>query len=109
MRCADVFCLPTELDPCPLVFIEAAAEGLPSVAFYSGGVPELIRHGETGLLSYPNDIGGLTRNLRALIEDRESARRLGRAAQRRAVEEFNPTLAAKRWIDLLQQFAAGSP
>lgn len=107
MRCADVFCLPTELDPCPLVFIEAAAEGLPSVAFYSGGVPELIRHGETGLLSYPNDIGGLARNLLVLVEDRESARRLGRAAQRRALEEFNPTQVAKRWMDLLQQYVAG--
>jgi glycosyltransferase involved in cell wall biosynthesis len=107
MRCADVFCLPTELDPCPLVFLEAASEGLPSVAFYSGGVPELIRHGETGLLSYPNDIDGLACNLRCLIEDRESARRLGRAAQRRALEEFNPTLVAKRWMDLLQQFVAG--
>lgn len=66
MRSLHVFCLPTELDPCPLVFLEAGAEGLPPVADYSGGVPELIFHGQTGLLSYPRDIHGLAANTLAV-------------------------------------------
>jgi glycosyltransferase involved in cell wall biosynthesis len=61
-----VFRLTTDLDPCPLVFLEAGAAGLPFVAYYSGGVPELIFHGQTGLLSYPRDIHGLAANILAV-------------------------------------------
>jgi glycosyltransferase involved in cell wall biosynthesis len=105
MQIADVFCLPTELDPCPLVFIEAAVEGLPSVAYHSGGVPELVVHGQTGLLSYPRDIGALASNLRSVLEDRDLAQQLGRAARRRALEIFSPRETARRWIALLERFA----
>jgi glycosyltransferase involved in cell wall biosynthesis len=105
MRSADVFCLPTELDPCPLVFIEAAAEGLPSVAYYSGGVPELVIHDQTGLLSYPQDASALASNLRVLLENRDLAQKMGRAAKRRALETFDPRETARRWVSLLARFA----
>jgi glycosyltransferase involved in cell wall biosynthesis len=105
MQIADVFCLPTELDPCPLVFFEAAAEGLPSVAYHSGGVPEIILHGQTGLLSYPRDISSLANNLCSLLENRSLAQQLGRSARKRALEQFSPRETATRWSELLNQFA----
>lgn len=103
MRCSDVFCLPTELDPCPLVFLEASAEGLPSVAYHSGGVPELISHGQTGLLSYPRNQEALARNLLRVLKDRDLAQRLGQRAKLTALEKFHPGKAALLWHRALNE------
>jgi D-inositol-3-phosphate glycosyltransferase len=102
MRSANVFCLPTELDPCPLVFLEAMTEGLPVAAYYSGGVPEMVLHSQTGLLSYPGDIQMLAMNIRTLLSDTAYAQRLGEAGKKRAAREFNPAVVVERWLNVLQ-------
>jgi glycosyltransferase involved in cell wall biosynthesis len=53
-RDADFFLLPTRADCYGIVFCEAAAHGVPSVAPATGGVPGAIRDGETGILLQPN-------------------------------------------------------
>jgi len=105
MQSADVFCLPTELDPCPLVFLEAMAEGMPVVAYQSGGIPELVMHNQTGLLSYPGDISALADNLLKVLSNPDLARRLGQAGKQRASDEFAPPRVADRWLKVLQQLA----
>jgi glycosyltransferase involved in cell wall biosynthesis len=105
MRTANVFCLPTEMDPCPLVFLESSAEGLPSVAYYSGGVPELILDGQTGFLVYPGQIDRLAAHLLQLLQVPKLAIQLGSAAKRRALELFEPDLVSSRWVELLSGFA----
>jgi glycosyltransferase involved in cell wall biosynthesis len=58
MRAADCLLYPTLADNHPLVLLEAAALELPVVSFRVGGVPEIVAHGETGLLaSPPGEIG----------------------------------------------------
>jgi phosphatidyl-myo-inositol dimannoside synthase len=67
--------------------VEASASGVPVVAGRSGGIPEAVRDGETGLLvdaEQPEEVG---RALCSLLEDRALAQRLG-AAGRRAVESY---------------------
>lgn len=110
MRCADVFCLPTQLDPCPLVFLEASAEGLPSVAYLSGGVPELVFSERTGLLSYPRDINALSTNLIRVLSNGEFAKSLGAAAKDAASGIFHPKRSAERWVEVLKSISgeAGS-
>lgn len=100
---SNVFCLPTELDPCPLVFLEAMAAGLPVVAFYSGGVPEMVLHNQTGLLSYPGDIQALATNLRKVLVDTSYAQRLGESGKKRVETEFTPAIIADRWLKLLYE------
>jgi D-inositol-3-phosphate glycosyltransferase len=102
MRSANVFCLPTELDPCPLVFLEAMAEGIPVVAYYSGGVPEMVLHNQTGLLSYPGDIQTLAANLQKLLSATTYAQRLGESGKLRVMAEFTPEIVANRWLKVLQ-------
>ena len=100
----NIFCLPTQLEPCALVFLEAMMAKLPIVAYYSGGVPEQVINNETALLSYPEDISRLSQNLITLVTNPELARNLGEAGKRRAVNEFSPNIVSKRWLSVLESF-----
>ncbi len=53
MHAIDVMCLPSHREPFGLVYIEAALAGKPVIACGAGGAPEIIAHGETGLLVPP--------------------------------------------------------
>ena len=61
-----------------LVYLEAAAHGLPIVAHRVGGVAEAVSHGENGILVEPDDIEELTQAFRRLVEDQSLRREMGR-------------------------------
>jgi phosphatidyl-myo-inositol dimannoside synthase len=67
--------------------VEASASGVPILAGHSGGIPEAVREGETGLLVDTEEPDEVCRTLRSLLDDRPLAQRLG-AAGRRAVESY---------------------
>jgi glycosyltransferase involved in cell wall biosynthesis len=71
-----------------LVNLEASAVGLPSVASDIGGIPEFVRHGETGLLVPPGDARALAAALLSLHGDRSRCAAMGRAARSFAETEF---------------------
>lgn len=66
---------------------EASACGIPVVGGLSGGIPDAVRDGETGLLVDPERVEPVIQALRLLLTDRELTRRLG-AGGRKAVETF---------------------
>lgn len=70
--------------------IEAAALGIPSIGARSGGIPELIEDGQTGLVVAPDSIhGGLKDALARLETQRDVCRRMGQAARDRAIRHFS--------------------
>jgi glycosyltransferase involved in cell wall biosynthesis len=69
-----------------LVYLEAGAHGLPTLAHRTGGVPEAVRDGVTGLLSAPEDRAGLAAALARLVNDPALRARLGHAARARVLE-----------------------
>ena len=69
--------------------IEASASGLPVVGGRSGGVPDAVREGETGLLVDPDDVDVVAAAIRRLLGDPELARRLGAAGRAAAETYFN--------------------
>ena len=79
---ADVFCLPSRQEGFGIVFVEAMAAGLPVVAARAGAVPEVVRHGRTGLLVPPSDPDALATALISLLKNPEKRRRLGAAGPR---------------------------
>jgi phosphatidylinositol alpha-1,6-mannosyltransferase len=94
--CADVFAAPNrtrwgglEQEGFGIVFLEAAACGVPQVAGDSGGAPEAVVHGETGLLvgrpAIPSEVAAA---LERLLDDPAERRRLGEQSRKRAVELF---------------------
>ena len=78
---ADVFVLASRSEGLPLSVVEAMAAGLPVVASDVGGLRELVRDGETGMLVPSRDPAALADALQPLLADRELRRRLGSAGR----------------------------
>ena len=78
------------LENAPLVAIEAAAYGRAVIASRVGGLPELVKDGETGFLFDRGDSTGLADRLRLLLTDRSLAETLGAAARERFAERLSP-------------------
>ena len=81
---ASVAVLTSDAENCPLFLLQAMSSACAVVATSVGGVPELVRHGEEGLLVPAGDVAGLAAALDRLHQDPELARRMGLAARRRA-------------------------
>jgi glycosyltransferase involved in cell wall biosynthesis len=77
-------------EPFGVVILEAMARGTAVVASRTGGIPEIVRDGETGLLVPPEDEDALAGALLAVLGDRALAERLGRAGRRVAAAHFSP-------------------
>jgi glycosyltransferase involved in cell wall biosynthesis len=76
-------------DPLPNAALEAAAAGCCVVASRHGGLPEIVRDGETGVLVAPDDPAALARALAALREDPARRERLGAAAAADVTARFS--------------------
>jgi glycosyltransferase involved in cell wall biosynthesis len=88
---ADVVAVPSKQpDPLPNAALEAAAAGCCVVASSHGGLPEILRDGETGVLVAPGDPGVLAAALRALAAAPERRAALGAAAAADVRERFSP-------------------
>lgn len=88
LRSIDVFAMPSRRESFGLSALEASACGVPVVASDIGGVPEVVRHGETGLLVPAGDVDALAVALRQLVQDAQRRRAMGAAGRRFVTERF---------------------
>jgi glycosyltransferase involved in cell wall biosynthesis len=97
MRAVDLMCLPSHREPFGLVYVEAALAERPVIACDAGGAPEIIVHGETGLLIPPpgatdstssRNVPALADAILTLLDDREQAAAMGRHSRELAVARF---------------------
>ncbi|MFT3661956.1 MAG: glycosyltransferase family 4 protein [Gordonia sp. (in: high G+C Gram-positive bacteria)] len=105
---ADVFAMPTrtrggglDVEGLGIVFLEASACGVPVVAGDSGGAPETVREGETGLVVDGRDVGAVANAVSSLLRDPERARTMGEAGRRWTVEHWQWKQQAARLQQLL--------
>jgi glycosyltransferase involved in cell wall biosynthesis len=82
---------------------------LPVVATRSGGMPEIVEHGVSGLLVERGDPAGLARVLAALLEAPDLRTRMGAAARARAERLFGSEQAARRLMDVYEEVAPCPP
>ena len=95
---ADIYIHPSFWEAFTLPILEAMASGLPVIASAVGGTPEIIRHGETGLLFQPGDPQGLAEAIIRLLEDEELRQRLRARALLELEGKFSwDTLAEELW------------
>jgi glycosyltransferase involved in cell wall biosynthesis len=85
---SSVAALPSGNESFGMFLAEAMACGLPVVASRTGGIPDVVRDGETGLLVTHGDVTELSNALRRVVEDPSLAARMGTAGRRRAESEF---------------------
>jgi N-acetyl-alpha-D-glucosaminyl L-malate synthase BshA len=89
LACADVFLLPSELESFGLSALEAMGCGVPVIGYDAGGLPEVVRHAETGFLLPVGDVEGMAARTLELLKDDERRRQMGQAGRRRAMSLFN--------------------
>ena len=80
---ADVFCMPSDSETLGFVVLESMASGVPVVGAAAGGIPDLIRDGETGYLVPPGDTDAFVAKLQAL-QDNTLRQKMGQAARKEA-------------------------
>jgi phosphatidyl-myo-inositol dimannoside synthase len=110
--CADVFAMlcrnrwgGLEQEGFGIVFLEAAAAGVPQVAGRSGGAHEAVVHGTTGLVvRYPQSVEPVVAALQVLLRDPGLRAEYGRAGRVRAVDEFAYDVLARRLADGLAEW-----
>jgi phosphatidylinositol alpha-1,6-mannosyltransferase len=102
--CADVFTMPCrtrwgglEQEGFGIVFVEAAACGVPQVAGRSGGAAEAVEHGATGyVVEQPEDPRAVADAIAAILDDPSQRAAMGQASRARAVSEFSYDVLAER-------------
>jgi glycosyltransferase involved in cell wall biosynthesis len=104
LAASDVFALASRWEGSPVSVIEAMAAGLPVVATAVGGVPELVRHGECGLLVPPGSDAELGEALRRLASDPALRREFGAACRSRAAA-FGAEAMADRYARFFERIA----
>jgi glycosyltransferase involved in cell wall biosynthesis len=89
LTAADVAVVPSHVEPLGNATLEAMAHALPLIGSDVGGIPEVIVHGETGLLVSPRDPEMLAVALERLLNSPEERRRLGEAGRLRCEMHFS--------------------
>lgn len=120
LSASDLFCLPGHVardgavEGFGLVYLEAAAMGVPSLATNAGGVEDAVDHGESGILVPPNDTDVLAAEILRLYRDPDALKRLADGALRRArgsrwesvaAETYRP--ARQKMVFMINSLAGG--
>ena len=89
--------------------IEAGACGLPVISTYSGGIPEYVEDGRTGLLTTRGDASELARAIAKVLDDAALAHVMGEAGRQRALERFTWEASTRRLVELIENARDRSP
>ena len=99
---ADIFVLASFAEGVPVVLMEAMAKEIPVISTRITGIPELIDHGNDGLLATPGDVDDLARQIGTLLEDPESGHKLGKAGREKVETVYNIGRNNKQLTNLFQ-------
>jgi glycosyltransferase involved in cell wall biosynthesis len=105
----DLVVLPSLCEGFSLAIVEAMAAGKPIIATNSGGTPEIVRHGDNGLLVPAGEPSNLAAAIRALLADPARARELAEAARVQARREFSAGRMVERVEAVYTDALARSP
>jgi glycosyltransferase involved in cell wall biosynthesis len=102
----DIFAMPSEQEGLGTSILDALAAGLPVAGSRTGGIPEIIEDGVTGLLAPPGDAKALAGALGALLDDPARAARLADAGRRRVAEDFSAAAMVEGSIAVYRELLA---
>ena len=106
----DVFVMPSRMETFGLAGLEAMACATPVIAYRTGGIPDFLEDGRTGLLAPdPGEAGGLTERLAWIKAHPNERRAMGLAARERVERHFTIQLMAERYTRLYERLLADGP
>jgi glycosyltransferase involved in cell wall biosynthesis len=101
---AGIFVLPSYAEGVPMAMLEAMSWGLPIICTPVGGIPEVVKSGENGLLVTPGDTEQLAAELTRLLEDGALRARLGAAARKTIEQSFALDVSVERLCEIYRRF-----
>jgi glycosyltransferase involved in cell wall biosynthesis len=99
---ADVFVIPSLFDNLPNVVMESMACGTPVAGFTTGGIPEMVRPGQTGELAPRGDVRALREAIESLLLRDDYRAKLSAQCREIALKEYSLEVQAARYISLYQ-------
>jgi glycosyltransferase involved in cell wall biosynthesis len=100
---ADVFVIPSLQDNLPNTTLEALACGIPTIGSNAGGIPEVIRDGQTGLVVRAGDPTALRQAIVCLLGEPERRASMAMESRRLALQEYSLDIQARRYQSLYQE------
>jgi phosphatidylinositol alpha-1,6-mannosyltransferase len=98
-----------DLEGFGIVYLEAGFFGTPPIGSRTGGIPDAVEDGVTGLLVDPGRPEELDRAIRCLLTDEALHARLAAAGRQRVLDRFFGAAPARRFLERLRQAVAGRP
>jgi glycosyltransferase involved in cell wall biosynthesis len=105
----EVLALPSRQENAPMAIIEAMAASKPVVATRVGGIPGLVRDGETGFLVEPGDASGMASALTRLLTDEGLRTTMGARARQEASSRFRQESVARKYREVYYSVAGLTP
>jgi len=103
---ADVFLLPSELESFGLSALEAMASAVPVVGSDAGGLPEVVKHTESGFLLPVGDVDGMAARTLEILKDDERRREMGQAGRQRAESLFSAERVVSQYEAMYERVLA---
>ncbi len=100
---ADVVIIPSKAENLSNIGLEAAACGVPVVAFETGGMPDLVKHQQTGYLARAFDATDLAAGIVYILSDRERYRKISNNARQDCILRFAYPVVARQYLELYRQ------
>ena len=102
-QAADIFVLPSFAEGLPVVLMEAMAMEIPCITTAITGVPELIQHGQDGLLVAASDRDGLVEAIANLVNDSLRRKQMGQAGRLKVLSDYDLTKNTRYLYEKLVQ------
>ncbi|NUN08331.1 MAG: N-acetyl-alpha-D-glucosaminyl L-malate synthase BshA [Ignavibacteriaceae bacterium] len=107
LSAADLFIIPSQSESFGLAALEAMACGLPVISSSVGGLPELVRHNETGYIAEIGDISRMAKYTVELLTNEKKYKLFSQRARERAVNNFDKSLIVPAYEDYYKKILEG--
>ncbi|MFQ6003495.1 MAG: N-acetyl-alpha-D-glucosaminyl L-malate synthase BshA [Candidatus Zixiibacteriota bacterium] len=105
LACADLFLLPSELESFGLAALEAMSSKVPVIGSRSGGLPEVVVHGENGYLHAVGDVEKMAENAIQLLSNQSLLTQFKEKARQRAQQYFDANKLIAEYEDFYQKIS----